>query len=309
MCVRCLIALLWATALTGEPLRPLAKNVPVSARDTFDATALEESLHITGAVMRAGCGRACSGAAVAQWAFSRLLETGEAKWAELLERARLNSVPRGHLPIAYAEGEGGALYVHLYEDGAVEWRGGRLIQRTRYPYQGSVEIELALAGAAEFTVHLRIPAWTGKAEVTVMGEAVAARPGEYATVRRTWQPGDRVKLDFELVPRLIAAHPRLRSYAGRAAVMLGPLVYALQTPANVDPADLALASFNPFRPRQRRDGVTVLDHLGSMAVRPSRGQPLYQPLVKRATRRADLTLVPYVLSGESDPDVVWIPYE
>ncbi|MDX2150525.1 MAG: glycoside hydrolase family 127 protein [Bryobacteraceae bacterium] len=290
MLVRCFSVLAAAAVLCAQP--PLSDEI------------IDTRLHLTGSLI----GDPRSAEAVAQWALQRLRTTNNPAYADLLERALLNRALRGHLPMALAS-SGGHLYVNLYEDGAVDWPGGRIVQRTRYPFDGTVEIELQRSEPAAFTLHLRIPAWVSKAEVTVAGAELSAKPGTYASLSREWRAGERVKLTFDLTPRLLIAHPGLRQYAGRAAVAFGPLVYTLAPTSNTDPADLALASFNPVRPRRRPDGVVVLDHLGSQSIKPSRGQPLYQPFSRRATRRADLTLIPFALSSEPDPDAVWIPVE
>ncbi len=80
----------------------------------------------------------------------------------------------------------GAVWVHLYAEGAatVELDENRTIslrQRTRYPWDGRVEIEVEAEG--EFALMLRIPAWCEEgAAVEVNGEPVDVEisPGSYA---------------------------------------------------------------------------------------------------------------------------------
>ncbi|MDQ4127502.1 MAG: glycoside hydrolase family 127 protein, partial [Actinomycetota bacterium] len=92
-----------------------------------------------------------------------------------------------------------AVWVHLYAQGAAAVdlgdRGAvRLTQRTDYPWDGNVEIRVE--GEGEFGLMLRVPGWAQGTTGTVNGEPLPAdetAPGQYATIRRTWQVGDVVE--------------------------------------------------------------------------------------------------------------------
>jgi hypothetical protein len=88
------------------------------------------------------------------------------------------------------------VYVHLYHSSTMDWNGLRLEQKTRYPWEGAVEISATPAKAADFTVFLRIPAFSSAAKVTVNGKPWQGpiRAGEYLALRRSWRPGDRILL-------------------------------------------------------------------------------------------------------------------
>ena len=80
----------------------------------------------------------------------------------------------------------------------------------------------------EFGLHLRIPAWTQSASVSVNGkrQAIELKPETFAKVRRTWRPGDRVELELPMTTRLEpidAQHPEV------VALMHGPLVLFAMT--------------------------------------------------------------------------------
>ncbi|MFB5265367.1 glycoside hydrolase family 127 protein [Paenibacillus enshidis] len=130
------------------------------------------------------------------------------------------------------------LYVHLYigSKAEVELAGQqvRLIQKTNYPWDGSVELELDMDQAAEFGVSLRIPGWCKEAKIAVNSEEVtdAATNSGYASLRRTWQPGDRITLELSMPVEFIFAHPALRENAGKAALQRGPVVYCLEEADN-----------------------------------------------------------------------------
>jgi len=127
-----------------------------------------------------------------------------------------------------------AVWVHLYAESAatVELDGERTIrlrQRTRYPWDGGVEIDVEAEG--EFTVMLRIPAWCEEgAAFEVNGESVDAgiTPGSYAKIRRAWRPGDTINLALPMPVRCVECHPYVAENAGRVALMRGPLLYCVE---------------------------------------------------------------------------------
>lgn len=79
----------------------------------------------------------------------------------------------------------------------------RLRQRTGYPFDGSVHIEVESDAPAHFRLRLRVPAWADGATLAVGGEpAAGVVAGEYADVERTWSPGDALLLALPMRPRV-----------------------------------------------------------------------------------------------------------
>jgi hypothetical protein len=114
-----------------------------------------------------------------------------------------------------------------------------LAVETGYPWAGTVAVDVVTSTDAAWTLSLRIPAWARAAIVD--GEPVA--PGEYATLTRRWQAGDRVVLELDVSPRLTAANPRIDAVRGCVALERGPIVYCVEQPdlpAGADLADVAL---------------------------------------------------------------------
>jgi uncharacterized protein len=146
----------------------------------------------------------------------------------------------------------GAVWVHLYADGAatIELGGNRTIrvrQRTRYPWDGTVEIQVE--GEGEFALMLRVPAWCEGPAVEVNGESVDAKisPGSYMEIRRAWSPGDTITLHLPMPVRRIECHPYVAENAGHVALMRGPLLYCAEQADNpdVDLPDLVLDGKEP----------------------------------------------------------------
>jgi hypothetical protein len=89
----------------------------------------------------------------------------------------------------------------------------RIRQRTSYPSDGAVLVEVEPARPVEFTVRFRMPKWCPVPTVRLNGRSV----GE-GGIRRLWKPGDRMDLQFPMEQRW---------ERGRGGVRLvrGPLQY------------------------------------------------------------------------------------
>jgi len=108
----------------------------------------------------------------------------------------------------------------------------RLVQKTRYPVEGQVRLELDLERASTFTLRLRIPAWSQRTSVRVHGEPLPASPapGTYLALRREWRKGDAVELELDLRPRYVAGQGP--QWGGRVALYVGPLLLAFDAYRN-----------------------------------------------------------------------------
>jgi uncharacterized protein len=120
------------------------------------------------------------------------------------------------------------VYVNLFSPSRVQWNDGGarfgLTQKTKYPFDNKIQIEVSGSQSKDYTLYIRIPSWaTPDPVLSVNGARVsdAAQPGTFAALRRTWKDGDRVELELPMPLRLEtvdANHPKL------VALMQGPLV-------------------------------------------------------------------------------------
>lgn len=96
---------------------------------------------------------------------------------------------------------------------------------TRFPADGQVRIRVQPAAEREFSIKLRLPAWSPSTGISVNGQPVASAPGPdgYAAVRRTWKADEVIELRLRLEPRVI---PGDHLNQGKAALLYGPLVLA-----------------------------------------------------------------------------------
>ena len=95
-----------------------------------------------------------------------------------------------------------------------------LEQTTAYPEDGDIEIAVNAPRNLEFAVAVRIPAWSKVSRVAVNGESIGdVRPGTYVTVRRRWEPGDKISVNLDMRGRLVELN-------GYQAIERGPIVLA-----------------------------------------------------------------------------------
>lgn len=222
--------------------------------------------------------------------------------------------------VAATSGDG--LWLHLYATGTltatldgvgeVEVR-----QRTDYPWDGEIALEVRAASPATFSLFLRIPAWAQGATAQVNGETVAAplAPGSYLELRRRWAPGDTVQLSLPMPVRMLASHPYVVNNRGRAALMRGPLVYCVEQADHpgADVWELALPAQPDWRVTHEPGllgGVTVLRTQALRQVDAATG-PLYRPFDATPPRYAPaaLTAIPYYAWANRDagPMQAWLP--
>jgi DUF1680 family protein len=217
----------------------------------------------------------------------------------------------------YALGDDG-VFVNLYAESEAELtiNGSpvRLRQRTDYPWDGEVTLQIGLTQPATFAIHLRIPSWCERASVTVNGaEKREGIGGEFVTLKRQWRNGDTIKLSLPMSPEFVTCHPFVESNAGRVAIRCGPIVYCLEQVDNPD-ADvwfIAAKVENDLKPVPMQIGnlpVVAIQGEG-VAVEPSAWDgKLYQPLRKLATKPVRFTAIPYFAWANRDagPMTVWV---
>ena len=165
---------------------------------------------------------------------------------------------------------------------------------------------------------LRVPAWSATARVRVAGGEWAGAGG-YVRLRREWRPGDRVELELDMAPRLVAPHPRIDAVRGCLAIERGPLVYSFEQADHGSALDdLTVCPAGPLRdapPPDALPGIVAVEASGRHAPEPTaapgRGRTRRSPPVHRGRPGTAQTLlaVPYFAWGNRGAGAmrVWIP--
>lgn len=157
----------------------------------------------------------------------------------------------------------------------------KLTQATRYPWDGHIEIAVQPDAPQTFALHVRIPGWVDgrpvpgdlyRAEscghaaptIRVNGETcdLGSRINGYCTIRRTWNAGDCVVIDFPMPVRRVHANDKVEANRNRVALMRGPLLYCVEAVDHaIDVDDLAIGVDADLVAEHRSDllgGVTVI---------------------------------------------------
>jgi uncharacterized protein len=139
------------------------------------------------------------------------------------------------------------LYVNMFVGsrvhvGQVAGTNVEVIQKTEYPWNGSISITVNPEQARTFSVYVRIPDRTTsrlyKETPAVLGVKRFAVNGReekpiiqkgYAVVTREWKAGDRIELELPMEPQRVVADPRIKADTDLVALKYGPLVYNVET--------------------------------------------------------------------------------
>jgi len=315
-------------------------------------------------------GESCAAIGNMMWNWRMLAATGDAKFADVIERALYNGINSGmslegtmycyrnplgfdpsggdhirnpwydttccppnlertfaSLPGYFYSTSKDGLYVHLYDNSLLDWHledgtGLKVVQKTNYPWDGTVEISVTPAKPTEFTFYLRVPGWSAGTEVSINGKPVSgATPGQYLALQRRWAPGDLINVKFSMAPQVVEANPRVVDDYGRVAVQRGPLVYCLEQLDQANGVQLFDVSLDvrqkgesAFHEEFRGDllgGVVVLKHTGAVSVKSNSHGSLYRSYSAEApeARQVELSFVPYYAwaNRAATPMQVWTP--
>jgi DUF1680 family protein len=232
------------------------------------------------------------------------------------------------LPTYFYSTSDEGVWVHLYDSSTLDWRlpdgtGFALRQRTRYPWDGRIDIELSSDSDRESSLYLRIPEWCQEASITVDGYPMhpSPVPGTYYEIRRVWQVGSRVTVNLEMPPVLMVCNPMAAENRCSVALKRGPIVYCFEGVDNpgipmrearlvVDSADAVGNLEAQFCP-EFLGGVTVVSGEGKIPV--ARWGALYRPLGAKQIKMEPVVLraIPYYAWDNRGPSemTVWLQME
>jgi DUF1680 family protein len=153
----------------------------------------------------------------------------------------------------YAQ-KGKSLYVNLYGESSVTFDVDKnnivLSQKTNYPWDGNIEINISPAKAASFELRLRLPGWanneampgalykfldktTEKVVLKINGSNTSYKLDKgYIVFDRNWKKDDKVSLLLPMPVRRVTADQRVVADADKVAFQRGPLVYCAEWPDN-----------------------------------------------------------------------------
>jgi len=214
------------------------------------------------------------------------------------------------------------VYVNLYGSNNLNTRleGGEevsLEQVSNYPWDGEVTIDVKKIPQEEFSVFLRIPSWANGATLNINGETVNKEiiPGKYLELKRKWNTGDKIGLNFPMLPELIEANPLVEETKNQIVVKRGPLVYCIESidlPEDVSVNDVSLdltAGFDPEMITIKNRKILSLNTSAYIDENTNWENKLYRPL-KKLKKHIPIKLIPYYSwSNRGDGEMsVWFSY-
>jgi len=288
-------------------------------------------------------GETCAAIASVLWNWRMLLVTGEARFADLLERTLYNGVLAGLAldgggysyvnPLHVREGhrdpvERGARRQPWYACACCPPNVMRLLaslQRYVATRDGDgVQIHQYATGTfGPVRVRTDYP-WDGRVTVEVLepGLSVSMRVPDWGSARldgRPVKPGyvrlehDTATLELDMTPRLVLPHPRIDAVRGCAAIERGPLVYCLEAadaPADTVVDDLRLTGgLEAVARPDLLGGIVAVEADGAHAPADRSEWPYTPDDRHNGGRPVRLLAVPYALWGNRGDGAmrVWVP--
>lgn len=176
--------------------------------------------------------------------------TGRSAWFECAccppNLARLLSSLPGYV---YAV-KGTDVYINLYvqSEANLELNKNKITikQKTDYPWNGNVVIDVVPEKSSSYSFNLRIPGWSlkeavpgdlykfantakRKIKILVNGTAVNYKmKNGYAVITRTWKSGDKISFMLDMPVEKIVANDKIEADKGRIALQRGPVVYCAE---------------------------------------------------------------------------------
>jgi len=218
------------------------------------------------------------------------------------------------------------LYLAMYAETSTELKMGAtklaISQKTNYPDDGRIEVSLNPEQPSSFSLHMRIPTWTGdqfvpgklyryldssseKWVISVNGKKVnPSIERGFAVLDREWKKGDRVVLELPMPTRLNECDDRVEDNHDRAAFTRGPFVLCAE---EVDNGGATQRFFLDKKPTVGKTKVSRVKHpAGSFIKVVSQANALKET---GAPEKRTLSLVPYYAWNNRKPGsmTIWFP--
>lgn len=173
--------------------------------------------------------------------------------------------------------------------------GVKLTQRTDFPWNGDIALQLEPSQPTTFALRLRVPAWAKSHALRINGKAVAA-PVEkgWVVVHRHWKRGDEVELSLPMHIERVTMPPQFKEYRNLAALQRGPIVYCLEE------QDVAAQAYEIYFPQDAKlEAQHRLGFLGGVTVLQG---SLYRVNIMDGTETPlPVTFVPYGVWNNRTP--------
>lgn len=165
-----------------------------------------------------------------------------------------SSEPRGisMIPQLVWGNDNGAVKILMYAPGELKLDDVHIVSQTDFPSTGKVRLLInPTRPGTRIPIMLRVPSWTKRFTVTSAGRQMEGRPGQFVSIDRTWSGPDRIEIDMDMTVQVVDGG---KSYPNHVAIQRGPQVMALEKSINADVRFLFRAG---LRSNFAGDGITV----------------------------------------------------
>jgi DUF1680 family protein len=221
-----------------------------------------------------------------------------------------------------------SLYVNLYAGSTAKVNISdipiEIIQKTKYPWEGKVEITVNPEKSTKFNIHIRIPGWAQNvvvpsdlyrfssnsntsSSILINGEKEDFKlQNGYAVISKTWNKGDIISIEFPMEVRKVLTIDSVYNNKGKLALQRGPIVYCLEDKDNNNES-----VFDKYISQDNSFSVNYEDNLlGGIVTLIMKGYKLTDK-ENTLSEPVELKAIPYYSwnnRGKSSMKV-WIPYK
>lgn len=137
------------------------------------------------------------------------------------------------------------LFIHQYFDSDIEVLGYKVAMRSNLPFLNQVSLTIYSPSPIRINLSLRHPSWSPQVNIlindslyeTFFNEAISINTASgydpyhsnWINLDRVWQPGDTIKLIFDMPITVHHANPRVKGHRGKVALSHGPILFCLES--------------------------------------------------------------------------------
>jgi DUF1680 family protein len=137
------------------------------------------------------------------------------------------------------------LFIHQYFDTDIVLPECKVAMRSVLPFSDQVSLTIQRPFPTPITLNLRHPSWSPQVRVLINDSTYEtftnqAKPidtasgydpcqSDWINLDRVWQPGDTIKLIFDMPIKVNYAHPRVNGHQSKVALSCGPMIYCLES--------------------------------------------------------------------------------
>ena len=153
----------------------------------------------------------------------------------------LASIPRGIAAIpelAYTKSAINGCNINIYSSGnftdSLKTTDGKSVPvklsiTSDFPLSGKAKISVSSSKPNNFSINLRVPAWSKNYTAKIEGQESKGIPGEYLELKRTWIENSTIEISMDLNIHELDGG---KSYPGFAAIKTGPQILAFDQALN-----------------------------------------------------------------------------